>query len=160
MNMDEVKKIVELARKIMLRDGYHGPIVFVEGTEGKVAVQLESFGNTNSERVRDMLKVGIKTAIECHVGELELIVFVNEAWMGTSRDVLPSQDPKRKEMLMIHSLDARTQDEDMQGFEVIRDPKGQVVNLIDWHHPASGGIKGNLLQAFQEGYQTVRPILN
>jgi len=160
MNMDEVKKIAEIAKALMLRDGYHAPIVFVEGTNGKVAVLLESFGNTNVERVRDMMKVGIKTAIECNVGELELIVFVNETWMSRNPDVLPSQDPQRQEMLMIHSLDARTQDEDMRGFEVIRDPKGQVVNLIDWHQPASGGVKGNLLQAFQKGYQTVRPILN
>jgi len=158
--VDEVKKIAELARQIMLLDGYHAPIVFVEGTKGKVAVLLESFGNTNDERVQDMLKVGIKTAIERNVGELELIVFVSEAWMGTSQDVLPSLDPKRTEMLMITSLDARTQDEDMQGFEVIRDQKDQVINLKDWHQPASGSVKGNLLQAFHKGYQIVRPVLN
>jgi len=158
--VDEIKKIADIAKALMLRDGYHAPIVFVEGTNGKVAVLLESFGNTNDERVQDMLKVGIKTAIEHNVGELDLIIFVSEAWIGTSLDVLPSLDPKRTEMLMISSLDARTQDEDIQGFEVIRDQKGQVINLKDWSHPASGSVKGNLLQAFQKGYQIVRPVLN
>jgi len=158
--MDEVEIIAGIAKALMLRDGYHMPIVFVKGTNSDVAIGLRSFGETNEERVQDLLQVGIKTAVECNVGELELIVLVNEAWMSSNPEVLPSQDPERKEMLMVQSLDARTQDEDMQGFEIIRDPKGQVVSLLDWHHPVSDSVKGNLLQAFQEGYQTVRPILN
>jgi len=160
MNMDEVKKIADVPKAFMLKAGYHGPTVYVKGTNDKLAVGLESFGDTNEQRVRDMHDVGTWTALKHNVGELKLIVFVSEAWISKNPDVLPSKDPKRQEMLLINSLDARTQEEHITAFEVIRDPKGQVVDLKDWSLPEQGSVKGTLLPAFQGGYQLVSPVLN
>lgn len=158
--MDDVKTIAELAKQLMLKDGYHAPMVFIKGTNGNVAVEMKSFGDTNYERVRNMLRVGMFTASKSNVGELELIVLVSEAWISKNFDMLPSQDPKHTELLLINSLDARTQEENIIGFEIIRDQKGQVVDFKDWSTPDKGSVKGTLLPAFQKGYQIFSPVLN
>jgi hypothetical protein len=100
-----VKQITGLARQLFLCDGYHAPIVFVKGTKGKVFFPLEHFGDTAEERELDMLNAGTTLACKRNIGELELIILVNEAWMGSNVNLLPSQDPKRMEVLLVNSLD-------------------------------------------------------
>ena len=158
--MDEVKQIADLARKIFLHDGYHVPMVFVKGTCGKVVLELKHFGATAQEREMDMLNAGTLVACKCNVGDLELIVHVSEGWMGTNIHILPSQDPKHIEVLMVNSLDARTQEERLLIFEVKRDPKGTVTDLREVDLPKSGEPKGKLLPAFQKGYQIISPVHN
>jgi len=158
--VDEVKEIIDIAKQLMLRDGYHAPIVFVKGTKCKAAVALECFGNTADERAKDMLYAGAMVADKHNVGELELIVFVNEAWMGKNVDVMPSLDPKRVEVLVINSLDARTQEEDLTVFEVVRNNQQTVVDLKQVVPLGKGSAQGRLLPAFQKGYEMMSPVLN
>ncbi len=158
--MDEVKQIADLARKIFLHDGFHSPMVFAKGTNGKVVLEFKHFGATADERVRDMLNAGTQVACQRNVGELELIVYVCEAWMGTNMDILPSQDPKRIEVLLVNSLDARMQEEKLLTFEIKRDPKGKVLDLKELMLPEAVETKGKLLPAFQKGYQIVSPVHN
>jgi hypothetical protein len=158
--VDEVQKIADFAKKLFMQDGYHAPIVFAKGTRGKRVVLLEHFGDTADKRVKDMFDAGALLADKGNIGELELIVFVNEAWMGRNIDVLPSLDPKRIEVLLVNSLDARTQEERLLSFDVIRDPKDRVIDLKRSDLPESGHPKGKLLPAFQKGYQIVSPVHN
>jgi len=158
--VDDVKAITEIAKRVFLTDGYHAPMVFAKGTNGKVALEFKNFGATSGERERDMLNAGTFIACKSNVGELELIVFVNEAWQSTNANVLPSQDPKRVEVLVINSLDARTQEERLLIFEVKRDPKGKVLDLKELALPEKVETKGRLLLAFQKGYQIVSPVHN
>jgi hypothetical protein len=158
--VDEVQNIADFAKALFLRDGYQAPIVIVKGTKGGRVVLLEQFGDTADERVKDMFYAGTMLAEKGNIGELELIVLVNEAWMGTTLDVLPSQDPKRIEVLLVNSLDARTQEEGLFAFEVIRDQKNKVTALKENILPRNGSPKGKLLPAFQKGYQVVSPVQN
>jgi len=158
--VDEVKAITDIAKRVFLQDGYHAPTVFVKGTDKKAAIQLVRFGATAGERELDMLNAGTWLACTHNVGELELIVFVSEGWMGTNLEVLPSQDPKRIEVLLINSLDVRTQEEHMLPFEVKRDPKGTVLDLKELVLPETVAAKGILLPAFQKGYQVISPVHN
>jgi len=158
--VDEVKQIVDYARTFFLKTGYHPPIVFIKGTRGKVALEFQTFGATAGERELDMMNAGTMIACERNVGELELIVFVNEAWMGKNMNVLPSQDPKRIEVLLVNSLDARTQEEYLLTYEVKRDPKGTVTDLAEMDLPKTGFPKGRLLPAFLKGYQIISPVHN
>jgi hypothetical protein len=160
MNMDDVKAITDIAKLVFLKDGYHAPLIFVKGSDNKAAIQLARFGATAGERELDMLNAGTWLACKHNVGELELIVFVDEAWMGTNLHVRPSQDPKRIEVLLINSLDARTQEEKLFPFEVKRDPKGKVLDLKEMVLPEAVETKGILLPAFQKGYQIVSPVHN
>lgn len=158
--MDEVKEIADVAKKIFLKDGYHAPMVFVKGTNGKVFFELVNFGETAGARERSMLNAGTLIACKRNVGDLELIILVNEAWMGMNLSLMPSQDPKRIEALLVTSLDARTQEERLLIFEIKRDPKGNILDLKEMVLPEAVETKGILLPAFQRGYQIVSPIYN
>jgi hypothetical protein len=158
--VDDVKAITDIAKRVFLHDGYHVPTVFVKGTDNKAAIQLARFGATAEERELDMLNTGTWLACKHNVGELELIVFVSEGWMGANLQVLPSQDPKRIEVLLINSLDVRTQEEHMLPFEVKRDRKGTVLDLKELVFPETVAAKGRLLPAFQKGYQIISPVHN
>ncbi len=161
--MEDVEEIVQLAKKLILEAGSHGPTVFLKGSEGKMAVALADFGETADKRARDMLNAGALTAFKHHVGELELIVFVSEAWMGTNMDIQPSKDPKRVEVLLINSLDTATQEERLVMFEIVRNTQGKVTDLKKPSMPEvdkGESVKGILLPAFQKGYQIIRPVTN
>ena len=158
--MDEVQKIADLAKAIFLQDGYHAPIVVTKGTKGGRVVLMEQFGDTADERVKDMFYAGAMLAQKGNIGELDLIVFVSEGWMGTNLTVLPSQDPKHIEVLLINSLDARTKEEKMIAFEIVRNQTKQVVDLKQLNLPEAVSTKGKLLPAFQKGYQIVSPVHN
>jgi hypothetical protein len=158
--VDEVKQIADLARKIFLHDGYHVPLVFVKGTQGKVFFQLIRFGETAHERELDMLNAGTALACKGNVGDLELIIHVCEGWMGTNMDILPSQDPKRIEVLLVDSLDVWTQEETLLSFEIKRAPNGNVLDLKELMLPDMVETKGRLLPAFLKGYQIVSPVHN
>jgi hypothetical protein len=158
--VDEVKEIANFAKKIFLQDGYHAPMVFVKGTSGKVFFELVNFGETAGERERSMLNAGTLIACKRNVGDLELIILVNEAWMGMNLSVMPSQDPKRIEALLVNSLDARTQEERLLIFEIKRDPKGNILDLKEMVLPEVVETKGWLLPAFLKGYQLISPVHN
>jgi len=158
--VDEVKEIADVAKKIFLQDGYHAPMVFVKGTNGKLFFELTNFGATAGERERSMLNAGTLIACKRNVGDLELIILVNEAWMGMNLSLMPSQDPKRIEALLISSLDARTKEERLLIFEVKRDPKGKVLDLKELIFPNTVEAKGWLLPAFLKGYQIISPVHN
>ncbi len=115
--MDDVAEIVQLAKKIVLDTGYFEPTVFIKGSERKLAVQPETFGQTADDRQRNMLNMGAYIAYKQNVGELEILIFADEAWMSkpdkNGEFIQPSLDPKRIETLIINSLDARTQEETM-----------------------------------------------
>jgi len=158
--VDEVKEIADFAKKLFLQDGYHAPIVVAKGTKSVQVVLLEQFGDTADERVKDMFYAGAMLAQKGNIGDLELMIFVCEGWIGTNMNVRPSQDPKRIEALLINSLDARTQEEKLLQFEIKRDPKGTVTDLRELIFPEKVEAKGWLLPAFQKGYQKVSPVHN
>jgi hypothetical protein len=158
--VDEVKNTIEIAKKLFLKDGYHVPLLLVKGTAGKIAIGLQEFGDTSDKRAQDMLNTGTWLACKHHVGDLELIVFICEAWMGTNVRVLPSQDPNRIEVLQVNSLDVRTNTEAMQAYQIKRDPKGNVNDLKALPFPKGGSVAGRLLPAFLKGYQIVSPVHN
>jgi len=156
--VDEVQIIADFAKKLFLKDGYHIPLLLVKGTGGRKVVGLQEFGDTSDKRVQDMLNTGTWLACKHYVGDLELIVFVCEGWIGTNINVRPSQDPNRIEVLQIASLDVRTQEEQVKAFQVKRDPKGTVSDLKELIFPEKVEAKGRLLPAFQKGYQIISPV--
>lgn len=159
--MDEIlKEIIDTAKQVMLRDAYHSPLLFVRGKTKNVFTSLPNFGDTNDERVWKMLNAGTQVACKSNVGELDTMILVTEAWMSTNLTVQPSKDPKRIEVLLINSLDARTGEEEIRMFEIIRDRQQKVIDLKDCPLPGGVSAKGSLLPAFQKGYQLISPVKN
>lgn len=158
--VEDVEEIVQLAKKLMLETGSHEPVVFLKGSEGKMAVALSRFGDNADKRAHDMLNAGAFTAVKHNVGELELLVFVSEAWMGMNFDIQPSKDPKRVEALIITSLNTGTWEQNMIMFEIVRNHQKQVTDLKQNVLPKYDSIESPLLIAFLKGYQSIRPVTN
>jgi len=159
--VDEVKKIIEVAKQIFLLDGYHAPMVFIKGDKGKVVVEIKNFGDNSYQRELAMLNLGTHIACKSNVGELDLIVMVNEAWMSTDLTMLPSQNPKRIEVLSINFLDVISQEEKATGFKIIRDKLGKAVDLRPLNKSSDFfEAKGYLLPAFVHGYRAISPVHN
>ena len=155
--MDE--EIMEFVKKMTLDLGVCEPIVFVKGSEGKMAIGMKVFGETSYDRERHMLNAGTFTAYKHHVGELEKLIFVDEAWMSPAREefIQPSKDPNRVETLIINSLNPMTQEQTMICFEMIRDSQKKLISFKQMSLPGGSTVEGRLLPAFQKGYQFVQP---
>lgn len=158
--MEMVEQIIRLAKKLVLEMGYLEPILFVKGSKSKFVLDFKEFGDTSEQRELHMLKAGAWLAYKHHVGELEALVFVNEAWMGTNINVLPSKDPNRIEVLLINTFDPGTKEESLIMFEMVRNAQGKVTDLKEKTLPETGSVKGILLPAFQKGYLMIRPVTN
>jgi len=159
--VDDVKAITDIAKRVFLEDGYHNPMVFVKGTRSKVAVEVKNFGDDAYQRELAMLNMGTFVACKSNVGELDLVVIVIEAWMSTDLTMLPSQSPKRIEVLAINFLDVTTQEEKATSFKIIRDNRGKAVELRPYDKSTDFyEVKGHLLPAFVKGYRAVSPVHN
>jgi hypothetical protein len=137
----------------MFRFGSHEPTLFVLGTKDKVVMQLPR-GEDHLERIEIMTKVGIQVGKSGQIGDVELVVFVDEAWAGPPRTpyVRPSEDPNRMEVLLISALDPKTNKQTVQMYNCVRDSKGAVVEL----KPSSMGeteAESPLLPAFLTGFR-------
>ena len=158
--MEMVEQIIRLAKQLVLEMGYHEPILFVKGSKNNIVLNFKEFGDTSSKRERNMLNAGANLAYKQNVGELEALVFVNEAWMGTNINVLPSKDPQRIEVLLINTFDPGTKEEALIMFEMVKNSQGKVTDLKQKTLPEIGSVKGILLPAFQKGYQSISPVTN
>lgn len=159
--MEDVKSIIDFAKHSFLLHGSHEPMVFAKGTNGKVVVEMKNFGDTLNQRELSMLNMGTTIACKRNVGDLDMIAIVTEAWMGTNLEVMPSQDPKRVEVLMINYLDVTTQQEKAVMFEIVRNKIGKPIDLRPWEEPSGSlEVKGYLLPAFVRGYRAISPVRN
>jgi hypothetical protein len=155
--VEDVEKIVRLAKEVMLAAGSHGPTVYLRGSDGKVAIGLEDFGENKQ---LELINAGTWTALKHNVGELQLLIFVCEGWMSQNLGIRPSEDPKRIEVLIINVLDVATQEEQVIQFEIVRNKAKKVIDLREPDVPRTDSVKGRLLPAFQKGYQIVQPTFN
>jgi len=159
--MEDVTKIIDLAKEAFLRDGFHKPTVFIKGTNRSVAIEVKNFGDDSSQRELDMLNMGTFVACKSNVGELDIVVIVTEAWMSTDLTMLPSQNPKRIEVLMINFLDMGTQEEKATTFRIIRDKWGKAIELRPINKSQNFyEVEGILLPAFVRGYRAISPVRN
>jgi hypothetical protein len=114
---------------------------------------------SHEERVAQLFIAGMALACEGHVGRLRRVFFISEAWLSTAQggvlpDVLPSQDPNRKEVLIISAYAPGTQQTDLAIFEMIRDSDGALQALHDFAQPGESEAytKSPLLMAFVNGF--------
>ena len=150
-----IEQVAAIAKENLLRDGYHVPMVLVDGSKIDVAVQITEFGDTFEERRRQMFHAGFALAQENVVGVLQQIFFVSEGWMsvGTAEKqpfYPPSQDPNRKEVLLIANLNVLTNQNEAMKMETVRDAEGKIIALTE---PQKGtAAESSLLNTFVVGF--------
>jgi hypothetical protein len=122
--------------------------------------QLQSLGETHQERCQQTLVSGYILGNSGELRTLEQVFLICEAWLsrvekGTEMHVLPSQDPKHIEVLIISSFMVDTQMAQVVILKMIRNAE-TLVGLREVPAPsvpAIGSIDSPLLLAFIEGFR-------
>lgn len=154
--------ITQLAVEAALKQGSHSPCMLIDGSKKMMYGGLPHLPDTHEKRMQFMYAAGQVAAISEEVGKLRQVFMISEAWMSTPKEselpkIIPSQDPNRKEVLIISGLDMQKQIKYLKIFEMMRDKDGILIGLTE----AMTGIEESdrfdvpLLDAFQQGYQVV-----
>jgi len=154
-------EIVEISKKMVMRDGHHSPILIVDGTRNSLITQLSDIPETHSQRMQLMDVLGRQLAKDGKVGKLREVIFISEGWMSAAREgklpsLRPSQDPNRKEVLIVSGLKVQEPTKLLRIFEMVRDGNQKVIRLdeIEPGKQKSGSIEVPLLEVFASAFQT------
>jgi hypothetical protein len=148
----EMEEIVQVAKWIALKQGYHTPMLFLDGTIAKAPVILETFPNEHEEKIKYLFVTGQRFSKKPEIGKLNKVFFVMEAWMGTNLTIRPSCDPKRIEVLVIVCLDMLKKEQTVRSLEYVRDANGKLIELKEASIPDNVIAESPLLPAFVAGY--------
>lgn len=152
--------VAQMAKEAALSSGGHSPTLIAEGQQQTVITVVEPIGASFAERERQLFLLGYLLAQQGVVGVLQQVFFISEAWMslvpdGKAPDVLPSQDPQRKEVLIVTQYIPKPRKIAMLVYEMQRDanavlqaltvlPEFEAQTKLDAHSP--------LLEAFALGF--------
>jgi hypothetical protein len=144
---------------MLLRDGQHVPLLLVEGRTGDVSIPMTDLSPNYEQRLQQFLTAGYLLATSGHVGELRQLFFISEGWYtskdkGTVRQPPPSQDPKRKEILIVSQLVLHTAQANLFVFEMLRNQRGKLTAVRELHSADDiTAINSPLLNAFVFGFE-------
>ena len=155
-----LEEVVQIAKDAALRDGAHAPTVIVEGSSGRVIGQIEEFPDTHEGRVQRMRSAGFAMAQAGDVGRPKQVFFVSEGWLsigkeGKPPETQPSQDPNRKEILLITQLILEKKQTKALCLEMIRNASGRLAALKTMSGVDEEGstMESPLLTALMEGFR-------
>lgn len=154
MTLEEVKRV---AKENLLQQGSHVPTLIVDGSKQTVVTHVLDVADTHEGRVQQMFEIGSFVARSGEVGVLRQVFFVTEAWMSAAdphkqRTVRPSEDPQRKEILLVASLSVAQGEQKAAAIEMVRDKTGKLTELRDLQFGEEGVGENRLLTAFVVGY--------
>jgi len=156
-----LEEIISNAREIMLRDGNHVPMLILEGNKNIVAGPIRDLPDTHDERMELMHFLGQAAAESGRVDQLQQVFMVSEGWISMSSEdkptgTRPSQDPDRKEVLIISAVQIKERKKQMKVFEILRDSSEQVVGLEEFlpdEKKKDESVEIPLLEAFVHGFR-------
>jgi len=155
------EEVLSNAKEIMLRDGYHVQTLIMETGNNLVVAPIPYMPATHGERRGLMRFLGESAAESGRVNQLRQVFMVSEGWMSMAKEhkpseFRPSQDPDRKEVLIISSIQIKEHNKQLKLFEILRDSNEQVVDLkeiIPDQGKKEGSVEVPLLDAFVQGFQ-------
>jgi len=109
-----LEEIISNAKEIMIRHGKHVPTLIMEASNNLVVTQVPSMPVTHGERLEFMRFVGQVAAKSGRVNQLQPVFMVSEGWLSIASEdkpvgMRPSQDPERKEALIISGMQINEQ---------------------------------------------------
>lgn len=153
------EQVTRLAQETLLRDGHHAPTLIIDGSARPVVVQIDGLAPTFEGRVQQMFVAGQALAREGGAGRLRNVYFVTEAWLSRAQegklpDVPPSQDPQRKEVLIVDGVEAKSHRPRVAIYEMVRDELGDLREIREFKLPddSSASSDSPLLEAFLTGF--------
>jgi hypothetical protein len=156
-----LEEIVRIAKEVALQHGGHVPTLIAEGNKRAFGGQIANLPETHEDRVRWMHSAGYALAQSEEVGDLRQVFFISEGWMIVGEEdgppaSRPSQDPRRKEVLVISNRSTREQESRLVIFEMVRDVEGKLAELKDIQLPGENEerhAETPLLDAFVDGFR-------
>jgi hypothetical protein len=150
--------VSRIAKETALRDGYHVPMVLVEGSLRSLANQIIPFPENYQERMLRMVALGYEMANRGNLGELRQAFLISEGWMSTAEsgqvfDGPPSENPNRKEVLIIFARVVPDLQPKIVTWEMIRDEAGKLIALRDFSSPEVAKPTSPLMDAFVAGFE-------
>src|SRR6266545_4184316 len=161
-NRVTLEEIISNAKEIMVREGNHIPTLILEASNSLVVGRIPDLPPTHGERVELMRFLGQAAAKSGRVDQLEQVFMVTEGWMSVANEdkpaeMRPSQDPDRKEVLIVSAIHMRERKKQMKVFEILRESNKQVVGLEEFlpdERKRDESVEVPLLDAFVQGFQT------
>lgn len=152
----DLEDIVSTAREVMLKLGRHVPTLTIETGKKILVGQIPDMPATHGERVEFMRFLGQAAAKSGRVDQLHQVFMVHEGWLSvSSEEMRPSQDPNRKEVLIISAIQVKERKKYIKVFEILRDEDQQVIG-IEGFLPSTKKDETTempLLDAFVQGFQ-------
>jgi hypothetical protein len=152
------EQVTEAAKEHLLVQGSHPPLLVLDGEADQVGIELD-FPSTSDRRQELMYVAGLRVARTGVVGTLRQMFLITEAWMSEAdsrprNPVAPSEDPKRREILLISSLRLQDRQARAMVIEMLRDSEGVLRELKDITPDISSdfGTESPLLNALVDGY--------
>jgi len=157
-----VEQGTRLAQEVLLRDGQHVPTLIVDGFKNPIVIQVERLAPTYEARRQQLYITGQAQSHEGTAGRVRSVYFVIEAWLSQAREGKPpmmraSQDPQRKEVLIVSGLSGligHRRQVHLAIFEMLRDEQGALQELRDYAFPDDPELAADtpLLEAFLTGF--------
>lgn len=162
----QFEHVKQIAHETTLRSGHHIPLLIAQGSRGALMATPSELPSTPEGRQLLLWRMGFEFSSDGHIGELEEIFYISEAWMSTGeQDNLPvnppSTDPQRKEILLIASQRADGDQAQIAIFEMVRDDRNELIGLEETELPPDqedGNAKSVLLERFIAGFQKGRQV--
>jgi hypothetical protein len=159
-----LEQVIDQAREVILRDGEHVPTLIADGSRQSVVIPVPEMGDTHDERRVQMFAAGFVLGHSRRLGVLRQVFFISEGWLSLAEGksppkMLPSEDPKRREVLFVSSLKLADHKADMAVFEMIRDSEGELIEIRPLPEVANReaqigkmDVESPLLDAFTAGF--------
>lgn len=135
-------------------------MLIIEGNKNTRMTGFGIFPDTHDGKIEMLRSTGRSAARSGEIGTLRQVFMISEGWMAMVKDgklpgVRPSQDPNRKEALIISGLRVADRSKNLKLFEMRRGLQGELTGL-DEIEPGEGKdetVDVPLLDAFVEGFQ-------
>lgn len=153
------EQIVDHVREIMRNTGSVPPTVLVETQESGRVIAIPDFGDTAEERVQQMFEVGYAVGRLKELGRVLQVTLVTECWFSAGesaqKGIRPSEDPMRREGVLITSKRLQPYSTSFRLLEILRDDDGSYMTLLPLDTDGNDDMKidGLLMDAFVYGYR-------
>jgi hypothetical protein len=132
-----ISDILSMAKETVLHNGGHAPMLYVEGEQGDVTMAyFADLPGTTFEKQIMLFGLGREHGIAHPGNRVQKVYSISEAWVSTAMHKgkpkynAPSEDPNKKEMLIVLYLDGSTAKTTMHRFEMLRDGEGAFMGLL------------------------------
>jgi hypothetical protein len=151
------EEVTRIAKETILKHGNHIPTLIADGSKRPVFTQIVDMEATPEGRVQQMFTTGFILARSGQVGVLNQVFFITEAWLSTATadelpEKRPSEDPQRKEVLLISSFKVSQRQQRSAVIEMVRDSSGKLVDLHEIEFGEESEGENRLLTAFVVGF--------